>query len=83
MSSVSAGNDGLATPAKLDASRPSLPPDTTFVVVEGAVHSDFGDYGTQRGDGTPTIGRARAQRATEEATPALLREVDAGARPGG
>ena len=39
-----------------------LPPDTRFVVVGGAVHAHFGDYGSQRGDGAPTIGAAEAQR---------------------
>ena len=76
VTSVSAGNDGLATPAKIAASEPYLPPATRFVVVEGAVHADFGDYGTQRGDGTPTTGRAEAQAQIEEASLALLQRVD-------
>lgn len=53
--SVSASRDGLATPAKIEASRANLPPGTTFTVVDGAVHAFFGDYGPQPGDGTPTI----------------------------
>lgn len=76
VTSISAGNDGLATPAKIEASKPDLPPDTRFVVVEGAVHADFGDYGTQRGDGTPTIGRAEAQRQIEAASLDLLQRVE-------
>jgi hypothetical protein len=79
VTSVSAGNDGLATPAKIESSRSRLPPTTRFVVVEGAVHSDFGDYGTQRGDGVATIPRPEAQRQIEAATVSLLRRVD---RPG-
>ncbi len=31
------------------------PPDGGFTVVEGAAHAQFGDYGPQPGDGTPTI----------------------------
>ncbi len=76
VSSISAGNDGLATPAKIEASKPDLPADTTFVVVHGAVHADFGDYGTQRGDGTPTVSRAKAQSEIEAASVALLRKVN-------
>ena len=76
VTSVSAGNDGLATPARIEASRPDLPPDTVFVVVAGAVHADFGDYGPQRGDGTPTIGRHEAQSQIEAASLALLGRVD-------
>ena len=75
VTSVSAGNDGLATPAKIDAARHLLPPQTRYVVVEGAVHADFGDYGTQRGDGTATVPKAEAQRQIEAASLALLRQV--------
>ena len=78
VSSISASNDGLATPAKIEASKPDLPPQTTYVVVHGAVHADFGDYGPQRGDGTPTITREEAQTQIEAATLALLDTVDRG-----
>lgn len=61
--SVSGSEDGLSTPAKIDASRADLPAGSSFTVVEGAVHAQFGDYGVQPGDGTPTISHddARAQ----------------------
>jgi hypothetical protein len=61
--SVSGTLDGLATPADIDASRFDLPPDARFVAIDGAVHSYFGDYGAQPGDGLPTITHddARAQ----------------------
>ena len=64
--SISASNDGLATPAKIDAAKPDLPKATTYTVVEGAVHAFFGDYGPQPGDGTPTITHdaARTQIST-------------------
>lgn len=65
--SVSGGKDGLATPAKIEASRATLPAGATFTVVDGAVHAFFGDYGPQPGDGTPAIShddaRARIARA--------------------
>ncbi len=53
--SISGSDDGLATPAKVDAAKPLLPRDTEYRVIEGAVHAYFGDYGPQPGDGTPTI----------------------------
>lgn len=53
--SISASQDGLATPDKIAASRPNLPLDTTFVVIEGGVHAQFGSYGAQPGDGSPTL----------------------------
>ncbi len=61
--SISASNDGLATPDKIDASKATLPADSTFTSIDGAVHAFFGDYGLQPGDGTPTVshGDARTQ----------------------
>ena len=52
--SVSASNDGLSTPDKIEASKPDLPADTSYVVLEGADHGDFGNYGAQPGDGPST-----------------------------
>jgi len=70
--SVSASLDGLATPAKIDAAKPDLPPSTKYVVVEGAVHASFGDYGPQPGDGTPTIPADDARSQIQAATSAWL-----------
>ncbi|MDR6906550.1 pimeloyl-ACP methyl ester carboxylesterase [Agromyces sp. 3263] len=47
-------NDGLSTPAKVEASAGLLPPDTVSVLLEGANHAAFGDYGPQPGDGAAT-----------------------------
>ncbi len=60
--SISGTEDGLATPAKIEASRADLPADAHFTVVEGASHAQFGDYGPQAGDGTPTISNDEARR---------------------
>jgi hypothetical protein len=70
--SVSGSADGLATPAKVDAAKADLPANTTYVVVDGGVHSYFGDYGEQPGDGQPTTDRAAAQATIGKATVALL-----------
>ncbi len=72
VASVSGTRDGLTTPADIEASRALLPGDTAYTPVEGAVHSFFGDYGEQPGDGTPTVSRAEAQRQIVAATVALL-----------
>lgn len=53
--SIFGTRDGLSTPNKIAASRQNLPDGTEFVEIHGATHAQFGDYGTQRGDGTPTI----------------------------
>jgi hypothetical protein len=59
--SLSGTNDGLATPAKVEQSRPNLPPSTDYRAINGSVHAYFGDYGAQPGDGQPTISRDEAQ----------------------
>lgn len=75
--SVSGSRDGLATPADIEQSRADLPPQTRFVVVPGALHADFGDYGAQRGDGERGIGHAEAQRAIVAASLRFMGEVAA------
>ena len=79
VTSISGSNDGLATPAKIDAAKPKLPPDTRYVVIDGANHSFFGDYGLQSGDGTPTITRDQAQTQIRAASLDLLQRVEAAA----
>jgi len=66
--SISGSEDGLATPAKIDASKPDLPKDATYTVIDGAVHAFFGDYGPQPGDGTPTITHDDARTAISGAS---------------
>lgn len=53
--SISGSEDGLSTPAKIDAARELLPADAELVQIAGASHASFGDYGPQTGDGTPSI----------------------------
>lgn len=73
--SVSAANDGLATPADVDGAKPMLPTETTYVVIPGAVHAFFADYGAQPGDGTPTLSHDDARDEIAAATLGFLREV--------
>ncbi len=47
--SISGSLDGLATPAKITASRALLPKDAQFVEIEGGNHAYFGWYGNQSG----------------------------------
>lgn len=72
VTSISGSEDGLATPEKIETSKAKLPESTTYVVVDGGIHAFFGDYGSQPGDGTPTISRADAQQQIEQASAALL-----------
>jgi hypothetical protein len=73
--SIYGTEDQLATVDDIDASRDDLPADTTFITIEGGVHAFFGDYGSQRGDGTPTISRADAQEQIITATLEMLERV--------
>ncbi len=72
---VSASRDGLATPAKITAARPLLPPATVYHSIEGGNHSQFGSYGTQMGDHAATITAAEQWRLVTEATTGFLAQV--------
>lgn len=72
VASLSGTQDGLATPDKIAASRSTLPGDTVFTIIDGASHAQFGDYGPQAGDGTPSIGHDEARSRISEATVAFL-----------
>jgi pimeloyl-ACP methyl ester carboxylesterase len=76
VSSISATNDGLATPDKIDASRPLLPASTTWLPIQGGNHAQFGWYGPQPGDGQPTISREEQQAQTVAATVAVLEQIE-------
>lgn len=70
--SVSASQDGLSTPAKVDAAKSKLPESTQYVVVQGASHATFGDYGPQPGDGVPSGDRSAEQAEIVKATSEFL-----------
>jgi hypothetical protein len=70
--SISGTADGFTTSADIEVSKGNLPPNTSYVVINGAVHSSFGDYGEQPGDGIATVDRTAAQTEIARATLALL-----------
>ena len=70
--SVFGTNDGLTTPEQVAESVPNLPGATEFAPIEGGIHSFFGDYGLQPGDGEPGVPRDMAQTEIIEATLAFL-----------
>jgi dienelactone hydrolase len=75
VTSVSATEDGLATPDDIVRTTPLLPAGTEFVIVDGGNHAQFGWYGEQRGDGVATISREDQQSQTVAATLRLLRAL--------
>jgi len=74
--SVSGTNDALADVADIEASVSELPATAEYVAIAGGIHSFFGDYGAQKGDGTPTIPRQRAQDQIALATLQLLGSIE-------
>lgn len=65
--SVEGANDGLSTPAQIDAATELLPASVTRVSIPGANHASFGDYGAQSGDGPLEVDRAEVRAAVAEA----------------
>lgn len=66
--SITASRDGLATPDKIAASVPLLPPDTVWVTIQGGNHAQFGWYGEQPGDNPAAISRLQQQEQIIQAT---------------
>ena len=66
------GTLDMAGMEKFDASRALLPADTTWVVIEGGNHAQFGDYGFQNGDNVATISAADQQAQIMDATASFL-----------
>lgn len=57
------------------ASLARLPANTPLIIIEGGNHAQFGFYGPQKGDGTPTISRAAQQEQTVGALKTLLESL--------
>lgn len=73
--SISGNADKLTTPADIEESKAKLPPSTQYLVLPGAVHSFFGDYGDQPGDGQPSADRVASQAQISKATEGLLASI--------
>ena len=70
--SVSGSRDGLSTPQDIAERRELLPADARMEELAGVNHAQFGRYGPQSGDGTPTVTDDRATRLIADAVSALL-----------
>jgi len=73
--SIYGTRDGVAPPEEVLAARPLLPPDTTWVAIEGGNHAQFGSYGPQDGDNDATISREIQQVEVVAATVDLLHAI--------
>lgn len=72
VASIYGTRDGLATGAKIAASKVLLPAATRYAPIEGGNHAQFGWYGPQSGDNAATISRLDQQAQTVRATVDLL-----------
>jgi hypothetical protein len=75
VTSVFGTSDGVATREEIERSTALLPPDATFVPIEGGNHAQFGWYGPQSGDNPATISHAEQQAQIVAATVALLERL--------
>ena len=74
--SISGTRDGLATEAKIAASKALLPAATRWVPIMGGNHAQFGSYGFQSGDKPATIDIQSQQAQVVAATTALLDDLE-------
>ena len=70
--SVYGSEDGVMNRGSYEKNRANLPADTTEVVLDGGCHAQFGSYGSQDGDGVPTISGEEQVRQTAEAIVAFV-----------
>lgn len=68
-------NDGVSTPDDIAARAGNLPGDTVTVVLEGANHASFGDYGVQPGDGVATVDSETVRVLIAEAAAEFVSDV--------
>jgi pimeloyl-ACP methyl ester carboxylesterase len=69
-------NDLVLDRDNVNATLPLLPPGTIRQVIMGGNHAQFGNYGTQPGDGMATISAAEQQRQAADLTVRILRAVE-------
>ncbi len=53
--SIYGSEDGVLNRDSYEKDQKNLPANFTEVVIDGGCHAQFGSYGAQKGDGTPTI----------------------------
>jgi hypothetical protein len=69
---IVADHDGIMAPETIEQHSAELPADAQIVRIPGMVHSQFGNYGPQSGDGQPSIDDHQACEAISEAARAFF-----------
>jgi len=75
VTTIHGSNDGLVSTKQIDDSLKLLPSSTVRVEITGGNHAQFGWYGNQAGDNSPTITRELQQNRTVTATVSLLEKL--------
>lgn len=65
--SVMGSEDGVLDRDAYRENLRNMPDDFTETVIDGGCHAGFGNYGKQKGDGTPRINSEKQQKETAEA----------------
>lgn len=73
--SVCGSEDGVMNRDSYETDRANLPSDFTEVVIQGGCHAQFGSYGAQDGDGTPSISGEEQIRQTAECVDAFVNKA--------
>jgi Alpha/beta hydrolase family len=69
------GTQDISSADVFEKTRPLLPLDAEFVVIQGGNHAQFGDYGLQPGDHQATITRADQEKQVADVTAQFLKEL--------
>ena len=71
--SIYGSADGVLNTENYEKYRSNLPADATEFVLDGGNHANFGNYGTQKGDGAAELPAGEQQAATAEAICEILK----------
>lgn len=74
--SISASQDGLATPEEIETGKSYLPAATRHFEIAGGNHAQFGQYGEQSGDGVSQISGRAQRNLTAQAVSEYLNWLD-------
>ena len=74
--SVYGSEDGVMNREKYDACKGNLPADFSEVILEGGCHAYFGMYGSQDGDGIPSLSADRQITETADCIKAFFQKGD-------
>lgn len=74
--SIYGSNDGILSSNQPGQSRALLPSTTSWILIEGGNHAQFGWYGLQPGDGEAAISRMDQQNQIIAATLELLEKIE-------